>query len=301
MKNKLLGYLYVLIATSAWGSNYVVSKFVLGRIPPFTLLFLRYVVAAVILLMVLMKDRRVKIERKDYKYIFFIGFVGYFLGVGSQLLGTQLSNASLASLINAMNPIFIILFAMPILKEKITVNKVISIIAAVFGTYIIIGGVNNGGMVIGIIICIFATLTWAFMSVVSKRVTQKYNALTVTTYSIIISICFTLPASLVELVRTPNVRLFEPTIIWSVLYMGSICTALAYVLWNKSLSMMEAGICSLFYPVQPMVSVLLGWMLLGEQMNASFFAGAILIIGGVIFSILANQEEQSSKERICNQ
>lgn len=53
---------------------------------------------------------------------------------------------------------------------------------------------------------------------------------------------------------------------------------------------MEAGICSLFYPVQPMVSVLLGALFLGEKMNASFFVGAVLIIGGVLVSVVAEQK-----------
>ena len=296
MNNKLLGYLYVIITMSAWGSTYVVSKFILGSVPPFTLLLLRYIVAAVVLLIIMVKKGSSKIERQDYKYILFIGFVGYFLGVGAQFVGTQLSNASMASLINSTNPIFIILFAVPILKEKVTINKVISIIAAFIGTYIIIGGVQGSSMLIGIFACIIATSAWSLMSVVSKRATEKYNALTVTTYSIIVAIFFTLPISAYELFTIPDVRLLEPSVILSALYLGLICTALAFVLWNKSLSMMEAGTCSLFYPLQPMVSVLLGWIFLKEKMNISFFTGAILIIAGVMFSILSGDKKETTKD-----
>lgn len=296
MNQKLLGYLYVIITMSAWGSTYVVSKFILGSVPPFTLLLLRYIVAAVVLYIIMMKKGLSKIERQDYKYIFIIGFVGYFIGVGAQFVGTQLSNASMASLINSTNPIFIILFAVPILKEKITINKIISIIAAMIGVYIIIGGVQGGSMLIGILACILAVSMWSLMSVVSKRATEKYNALTVTTYSIIVAICFTLPISIYELFTIPNIKLLEPAVILSALYLGVICTALAFVLWSKSLSMMEAGICSLFYPVQPMVSVLLGWIFLKEKMNMSFFVGATLIIAGVMFSILGGNKEGISQE-----
>lgn len=290
MNKKLLGYLYVIITMATWGSVYVVSKFMLGSVPPFTLLLLRYIVAAVVLYIIMMKKGLSKVDPHDYKYILFIGFIGYFIGVGAQFVGTQLSNASMASLINSTNPIFIILFAVPILKEKITVNKIISIITAVIGAYIIIGGVDGGSMIIGIVACIIATTMWSLMSVVSKHATEKYNALTVTTYSIIVAIFFTLPISVYELFTTPNVSLLEPSVVLSVLYLGVICTALAFVLWSKSLSMMEAGICSLFYPIQPMVSVLLGWLFLKEKMNISFFAGAILIIAGVIFSIVSDKK-----------
>jgi drug/metabolite transporter (DMT)-like permease len=296
MNQKLLGYLYVIITMSAWGSTYVVSKFMLGSVPPFTLLLLRYIVAAVLLYIIMMKKGLSKIERQDYKYIFIIGFIGYFIGVGAQFVGTQLSNASMASLINSTNPIFIVLFAVPILKEKITLNKIISITAAVIGAYIIIGGVQGGSMITGIIACIVATTMWSLMSVVSKRATEKYNALTVTTYSIIVAICFTLPVSIYELFTIPDINLLEPAVILSSLYLGVICTALAFVLWSKSLSMMEAGICSLFYPLQPMVSVLLGWIFLNEKMNISFFIGAILIIAGVMISIIGGNKKVPSQE-----
>jgi drug/metabolite transporter (DMT)-like permease len=301
MNNRLKGYLYVMITMSAWGSTYVVSKFILGSVPPFTLLLLRYMVAAVVLYIIMMKKGISKVERQDYKYIIFIGFVGYFIGVGAQFVGTQLSNASMASLINSTNPIFIVLFAIPILKEKVTISKIISIAAAVIGAYIIIGGIQGGSMLIGIIACIIATATWSLMSVVSKRATEKYNALTVTTYSIMVAILFTFPISIYEMATIPDINLLEPVVILSALYLGLICTALAFVLWSKSLSMMEAGICSLFYPVQPMVSILLGWLFLKEKMNSSFFIGAMLIIAGVMFSILGGKKEQQSEELLLDE
>ena len=296
MNQKLLGYLYVIITMSAWGSTYVVSKFILGSVPPFTLLLLRYIVAAIVLYIIMIKKGLSKVEPQDYKYIFFIGFVGYFIGVGAQFIGTQLSNASMASLINSTNPIFIVLFAVPILKERITTTKMISIIAALIGAYIIIGKVQGSSILIGIVACIIAVSMWSLMSVVSKRATEKYNALTVTTYSIIVAICFTLPVSMYELFTIPDIKLLEPAVILSVLYLGVICTAIAFVLWSKSLSMMEAGICSLFYPIQPMVSVLLGWIFLKEKMNLSFFIGAVLIIAGVMFSIIGGNKKQEPNE-----
>lgn len=140
MKKQNLAYLYLTITVSAWGSLYVASKFVLQQVPTFTLLFLRYLLAGIVLLLVLLQRKPQKIAREDYKYIFFIGFAGYFLSVGAQLLGTKMADASLASLINAMNPVSIILFASLILKEKFTVNKLVAVIAAIVGTYIIIGG-----------------------------------------------------------------------------------------------------------------------------------------------------------------
>lgn len=290
MTNKKVAYLYLIITFCAWGSLYVVSKFVLGKVPVLTVLFLRYLIAGITLLLILRKGEAKKIERQDYKYIFFIGFIGYFLSVGSQLIGIKLSSASVASLVNSMNPITITVFAAIMLKERLTIRKVICVILAVIGVYIIIGGLKGNGQVLGIVFSILSVISWSLVSVIVKKVTQKYTAIQVTTYCMFVAAACTLPCSAYELVTTHNVQ-FDFTAIVALLYMGLVCTALAYILWNKSLSMIEAGTCSLFYPVQPMVSVLLGCMFLGEKIDIKFIFGAILIIGGVLFSILGKNHD----------
>lgn len=290
IKSKTLAYIFLTITVCAWGSLYVVSKYVLKYLPAFTILFIRYFLSGIALLILLKRRKLQKIERKDYKYILFIGAFGYFLGVGTQMLGTKLSNASLASLINSINPIFIIVFAVPILKEKITINKIISVTAAIIGVYIIIGGAGKGGALIGILLSLISVITWSLMSVVVRRVTQKYDPLTITTYGIITAMFCTLPASAIEIANTPSIKIWNPYIIIALLYMGLVCTALAHMLWNKSLSMIEAGDCALFYPLQPMVSALLGCLFLGEKLSFSFLSGAVLILGGVLFSVAAGKK-----------
>ena len=292
MTNKKIAYLYLLITFFAWGSLYVVSKFVLGKIPPITILLLRYLIAGTVLLFIIaQKNNRPKIERHDFKYIFLIGFVGYFLSVGSQLLGIKFSNASVASLINSMNPVTITIFAAILLNEKLTAKKIVCVALAIIGVYSIIGGLNGDGQILGIIFSIISVVLWSLVSVIVRRITQKYGAFIITTYSLIVAAICIIPFSVCELIVTPNVQ-FNFSVIASLLYMGVICTALAYVLWNESLSVLEAGTCSLFYPVQPMVSVLLGCIFLGENITLNFVFGALLIICGVLLNI-------SKKNALC--
>lgn len=289
MTNKKIAYLYLIITFCAWGSLYVVSKFVLGKVPTFTVSFLRYLISGCILLLVLRTKKLKKIEKQDYKYIFLIGFVGYFMSMTIQFIGTKLSNASLSSLVNSLNPITIMIFAAIILKEKLTLKKVFCIVLAIIGVYIIIGGVSGNGQVIwGILMSVTSVITWSFVSVMIRRVTQKYDVLQITTYGIVIAAICTFPCSSYELATTSNVQ-FDWKVILALLYMALVCTAIAHVLWNKSLSIIEAGTCSLFYPLQPMVSVLLGVVFLGEAITMKFILGAVLIIGGVVFSLARNK------------
>lgn len=285
MKNETKAYIYLLVTFFTWGSLYVVSKFVLGKIPVITLSFLRYVISGAVLWPVLQQRKLKKIDKKDYKYVFGIGFWGYFVAIGAQLLGTKLSNASLAALVNSMNPVVIMLFAVVLLKEKLTLKKVVCGITAIIGVYIIVGGGDSTGQLLGVLISIVSVIIWSWVAVVVRKVTQKYDAFQITTYGIVVAAICTLPFSVWEIMITPAIQ-FDGSIVVSLLYIAIVCTALAHVLWNKSLSLIEAGTCSLFYPMQPLVAVFLGWALLGESISINFVMGAVLIIGGVFVSLI---------------
>lgn len=297
--DKSKAYIFLIITTCLWGSLYVVSKYVMSSVPPLTVLFSRYLIAGSALL-ILLKARKArmvqqkKIDSKDYKYLIFIGFLGYFVSISMQLVGTKLSNAGLASLINSLNPIFMLIFAVPFLKEKITYAKIISVISAIVGVYIIIGQKGTGNVALGIIFSLISVVTWSLTSVAVKRFTQKYDPLTITTYAILVALVCITPFSAYELATTPHIEIFHPGIILGLIYIGLVCTAFTNILWNLSLSMIEAGRCALFYPLQPMVATIFGSLFLGETIHFSFVIGAAFILGGIMFSVLSDRVTQTA-------
>ncbi len=273
-----------------WGSLYVANKFIMAIIPNFTLLFLRYLLAAVCLTIVrCFRDpgkaaKPIKIARADYKYILLLGLGGYAVSVGMQQLGTKLSGASLASLINSTNPIFIVAFAIVLLHERVTARKIVCILCAVCGAGLIVGGNLSGSRLSGAAFSILSVLLWAFSSVTVRSFTQRYDALSVTTYGIYVGTVATLPVALWELAHTSGVALLRGGILLPLLYIGVICTTAGHTLWNYCLSKMEASTCSLFYPIQPLASMALGILILHEEITPLFLAGAALILFGVLYS-----------------
>lgn len=289
MKGSKKAYLYLIITFILWGSLYVVSKKVLGELPAFTISMIRFAIAFAVLGL-LGRKKRVKIERQDYKYVAAIGVVGYFVAVGAQLLGTKYAGASMASLLNSLNPVTMSVFAAIFLKEKLTLQKIAGMILALIGVYIVLGGGNDAYSIPGILFSAVAVLAWSAISILVRKLTQKYPSLLVTRYGIGVAVFCYLPLSIWELVTHTQAVHLDMSGIVELVYMGAICTGVAYLLWNKSLEELPAGICSAFYPIQPLVSTLCGILFLRERITAAFVLGAACIVAGLWVSLINKKQ-----------
>ncbi len=282
-------YLYLLLTTSIWGSLYVITKIALTTIPPITLLMLRYAVASIVFVSILkFTGKKIFIEKENIGNILFIGIVGYFAGVAVQVLGVKYGGASLASLVNSLNPVFITLFAAIYLHEQITSSKIISILLGITGVYIIIIGSKGIELKLGVIFSILSVILWSLSSVIVKKTAKKYDPITITALALWIGTILSIPCSALELLKIPHPNLFSINSLLCIIYLGIIGTAVPNFLWNLSLSKIDASICSLFYPIQPIVSVVLGNIILHEKMNIQFWIGAIMIVAGLLLSIIAS-------------
>lgn len=288
-------YLYLMTTFMLWESLYVVSQFVLGKIPTFTVAMFRYLIAFIALSFISLKSKKEKIEKSDYKYFFIMGFIGYFISVDCQLLGTKISGGSMVSLINSLNPIIISVMAMIILNEKLEINKIIGIILSLFGVYMIVGTGANIEF-IGVLISFIAVIGWAFMSVISRKISNKYSALTLTKVSMLIATVCNIPVSFLEIQITHSLIQIDIGAILGILYMGIVCTAFTNILWNRSLSMLPANTCSAFYPIQTLTSSFLGVLVFHEILTTSFVLGSTFIIVGVLISLLFQKRTRKEEE-----
>ncbi|MCU5487713.1 DMT family transporter [Bacillus cereus] len=289
MKQTILGAIYLSLAASIWGGMYVVSKYVLDFIPPLTLVWLRFIIAFVVLYGILKlaekkQKKKVTIRKKDWLLFAWIGFIGYFISITCQFIGTKLSDAHTGSLVTSATPAFMVIFAALILKEKLTARRLLSTIIATIGVIIVIGwDIEIGSYFIGTIILVGAAITWALLSIYVKIASIQFSSLVITTYAIFFSLFFITPFMIWEL-QAASIGTVNTYVILGILYLGIVSTAGAFFLWNKGLELLDASIGSLFFFFQPIVGSLLGWLLLNETLNSNFFIGGILIICSVFIT-----------------
>ncbi|MDG3074734.1 DMT family transporter [Bacillus halotolerans] len=287
MKNTLLGSIYLALAASIWGGMYVVVKVVVSVIPPLELVWMRYAVAILALLIIgLVKKLSWRIHKRDLLLMIAIGIIGNTISIVTQEVGTNLSSAQMGAIITSSTPAFMVIFARLLLKERLNVKKGISVALATIGVFMIVG---NGHIdmtnQMGGISLLIAALTWALMSVLLKRVPNHYSPIVVTTYSILVAMIILTPFVWMNVNEVHFSQLAHPTIWGGLLYLGIVSTACAFILWNRGIQMLNASSGGLFFFFQPLVGTLLGWLLLGERIGGTFWAGSTLILVGVLLVI----------------
>ena len=273
-------------AAAIWGGMYVVSKFVLGYVPPVTLVLLREVIGAATLGLLMAVARAPTVRRGDLPLMVLLGFVGLFVSIVAQFAGTRLSTAANGALITSATPSFLVLFAWPVLGERLTLARIVGLVLATGGVLVTVlagepdrtAGVDPA---LGNALLVVAAVTWALYSALGRVAACRYPVLVTTAYATAIGAFFTALLVPFELAVSPVGAV--PPLAWAgVLYLGVVSTAGAFYLWNKSIALLGAGLPAILFFAQPVVGGLLGAALLGERLGLPFFAGGALILLAVL-------------------
>lgn len=268
-----------------WGSQYVISKIALRTVPPVTLLALRYLVSVPALFIVLrLRHALTPIKKGDWPILFAIGFTGYFASFCLQMLGINRLTGSVSSLLGAMNPIFIPILAAFFLHERITPAKIACVALSMAGVVVIVG-VDGTVDVSGALLMLASVFLWSTASIIIRRVSGRYDPMQIALIAILCALPFTGGWSFIELQSAPCSFTLESVL--AVLYMGVLGTAVTHSLWNYSLRVMDASFCSMFYPMQPLVSSILGVLFLHEAVTPSFVIGALMICCGIVAAVIS--------------
>lgn len=292
------GSLYGITAASIWGSMYVVSDIVLTVIPPFTLLSMRIMLGLLALLPFALRIDGPRPDRRQMRGLLAVGMVGLGVSLGAQFLGTDLSTAINGALVTSASPAFVVLFALLILRERLTLRRVLAIALASAGVLVILDPTHadfSSATFLGDVFLAIAAVTWGLYSVLVRRVTIGYgsHSLTVTIFGLLGGLIVSIPASVFELSVDPIGPLDVGTVA-GVLYLGIVSTAFALLLWNRAFALVPASIASMFFFAQPVAGAILAGVFLGQALTLGLAIGGGLIALGVLLSMWRIGSEPST-------
>ncbi|MBN2617497.1 MAG: DMT family transporter [Spirochaetales bacterium] len=276
----MTAYISIFITIVLFSSIETFSKMLTGNVDPFLIAFIRFFVSGVILLLIDIKKIK-QVDKKDWKYLFFLGIVGISVALGSFHLAINGLSAATGAVIFSLNPIFSSLLAVFILKEAVHKNRVFGIIISFIGVYIVIFGFNKIDLtnIKSVLLMLVASIGFGLYIAASKPFTKKYGTFFTTG---IIFIIGSLPYLLfVKSFQIKNSGTSIPVL----LYLSLITTGLAYTLYFYGLKRVPIIVGTSMFYLKPILATIFAVFLLKESPPYYFYLGVIIILTGMIITM----------------
>lgn len=288
LNSKFRGAVALSVAASIWGGMFVVVKSVVNVISPVALVWLRYLVALLVLFVVALPQMLTWHWRwRDVGVMVLAGIVGNTISIVAQETGTWLSSAQLGAVVTTATPAFMVIFSWLILHERPTRGEWSALILATSGVVCVVGvHVQGAHLLVGALCLVVAALTWALMSVLLRVVGPSYPPLQVTLVSTTVAVVLLTPWVLAQPSLVPWGKVVASwQLAGGVLYLGAVSTAGAFLLWNWGVQRLRSTAAGMFFLWQPLVATILGYFLLNERIGVGLIVGAVLISAGIVCAV----------------
>lgn len=284
-KSTRIYYGATILALLIWSTSFIGTKMAYASFPPITLGAARFVIASVVLGIVLFaKKELIRPAPKDLGVIALSGVLGITLYFTMENIGVSLTTASNAALIVASYPAITALLELLLYKVRISKGSILGITLAMAGVYVLSyagASAEEDHQVIGNLILIATGFVWAFYNFTTRKVVNKYPAITLSFYQTVAgTVCF-IPLAWLEQNewQTPTTASLAV-----LLYLGVSCSVLAFLLYNFGLRKLSSSVSVSLMNLVPIFGVLFSVIVLKETISWQQMMGGIIVIIGVLLS-----------------
>ena len=260
--------------------------------------FFRGLIGAISLFLIALILRKEKWQRIGGKKFIGLVITGIMIGLNWMLLFEAFNYTTIAkaTLCYYLQPTIVLLASPFLLKEKLTLKKILCAVAALCGMVLVSGvlrvGASQEGDFKGALFALGAACLYAAVIILNKKITDV-NIYQKTTIQLFFAGVALLPYLLVS--GDFNQMTVNAKMIILLLIVCIIHTGLAYALYFGSMTMLKAQTISLFSYIDPIVAMIISALILKEGITWEGIIGAILIIGSAIISEFEPQKKTSGE------
>ena len=283
-KKQLKGHLLAVLCVIAWGTSFLVSKNLMEKITPVQLMMLRFVIAGLSIWIIYRKWYFNWREEGQFIVLSLVGNALYYLTENTALRLTLASNVSI--LVSAA-PIVSALMLRLFERDERLLRRQIAGIGIAFGGVLFV--VFNGVFVLklnplGDLLALAAAFCWALYGFLAKRIVDRYDTFLSTRKLMFYGIITSSPLLLLEGGDLSGMRQLRFGNICGILYLGLICSALCYLMWNEAIAEIGAMKANLYVYAVPVVTMIASALFLDEVVTWGGAAGVVLVVGGMLLS-----------------
>jgi len=286
IKILLLGSFYASLSAILGGSTFVFTRYVVDSIDPFTLSFVRYGLTGLILFLITISTFiKKKFDKTDLLPMSVLGLSMITLFPNFMALGLEYTTAARAGLLYATMPLCTIIIAYFFKIEKITINKSLAVLIAIAGvTFCMSEKVDSdfNQTLKGDFLMMIGVLAASCFTVFSGKYLKKYGNIPVMIYVIFIGtlINFSLSISFGSIYKSfYQINEFELAALGMLIIPGGV---LMMYCWGKALQIISPTQAAISLGFNPLSAILLGSIILNEQITFRLIVGFISIIIAII-------------------
>lgn len=263
-----------------------ISKLIANDVNPYAITFWRFLIGSFILIppaIIKIKKEKIRLSFKDYVVMTLLGilFIGISM-VSLQLAVKQADAPSLIAIIFSSNSIFTILFAILILKDRLTRNKSIALLCGITGV-LLCTNFSSGTNLTSVALGIFAALTFSLYTVLSQKFVKKTGGIV---QSAIVFLTGSIALFLILLIGgvnlTPSVTVKGLTILC---YLGLFVTGIGYACYFKAIETGGPIMGSLSFFIKPILTPFVTWIINGIIPDFKTLLAVVCIVLASYFAV----------------
>jgi drug/metabolite transporter (DMT)-like permease len=280
-----------------WGANFSIVKVALAEVTPLTLNALRFPLASLVLVTVMLLQKGPKLpERRDLPRVLAMGVLG---NVGYQCLfifGLAQTRAGNASLLLATVPVWTLLLSVLLGHEFPSPLVWMGVASTFLGMLLIVGGgagLDLGGATLrGDLLMVAAAIGWSIYTVGTRPLVQRYGPLRPTAWTLTIGTVGLVAIALGDLAATEFSALSGRA--WfGVVYAGVLSLSVAYLLWYRGVERLGSARTAAYSNVVPVITLIVAWAWIGDRPSVIQTVGAAVILGGVWLARMGTSAQRS--------
>jgi drug/metabolite transporter (DMT)-like permease len=294
-----------------WGSTYLAIKYAIETLPPFLMAGARFVFAGSVLILWARISRDYEPpEPRHWRTSLIVGTLLLLGGNGGVVFAERYISSSLAALLVATEPFWIVLLSWLWLKGmRPTWKVVLGLAVGFFGVWLLISGQGASGgaqqqaagsmHLIGAIAVIAAGLSWAIGSIYGLRASvPKSSFLTAGMQMFSGGLVLLLVSLLAGEWSSFKVSEVSYRSWWGLLYLIVFGSLIAFTAYSWLLKNVAPALVATYAYVNPIIAVFLGWLIAGESFTGQMLIGAGVIVGSVALITSSRENEETPDAEI---
>jgi drug/metabolite transporter (DMT)-like permease len=275
-----------------WSGNFTAMRYAIGSFHPLAFSAVRFGLgAALYALVVLGRERSLRIARRDFGSILLLAGVGIFANQVAVIYAVQKAGAANVGMLMASAPIIAALLARRLGHERIGARHIVGIGVAATGALLVLygGGGIGGAPLVGWLLGLVTAATWASYSVLLRPLMARYSAERLSAAVLLTGSAMLIPVSLPQLAEqdwgAPNGNA------WLALGYSLVFSLLVTnVLWFDAIHRVGAARATIFLYLEPFCVALIAMAVLGEHVSPAEWVGGVVILGGVLVARRGERE-----------